>query len=114
VEYVRFLCHRAVLAHRQGDVLEATRQLVLAGWADSGHRFDLREVVADGVAVLNEVFDTAVDEMRSSAARNRAKGAWQPTVQRFDIARTAGDDRRTTLMLAELEDLLELVTRGEI
>jgi hypothetical protein len=113
-EYTRFLCHQAVLARRKGDVLEAAHQLLLAARAGSGRRLDEPAFGADEVAALSEVFGTAMGELSSSAARNRAKGEWQAMTRCLTAAREAGDERRAVLMFAQLEDLLALVERGEV
>lgn len=113
-EYTRFLCHQAVLASRQGDVLGAAHQLLLAARVGSGRRLDQPMYAADEVAAFNEVFRTAVEELVGRAARNRAKGEWRAMIRSLTTARDADDERQAVLMFAQLEDLLALVERGEV
>jgi hypothetical protein len=110
-EYVRFLCHQAVLARRRGDAMEAAYQLLLAARVGSGRALGPRAFKGDEITALHDVFETVEKELQG-AARKEATAEWRTTVRCVAAARQAGDERRAVLLFAQLEDLVDLVGRG--
>ncbi|HJP72923.1 MAG TPA: hypothetical protein VJ914_01570 [Pseudonocardiaceae bacterium] len=111
-EYIKFLNHRAVLAHRQDDCMAAVHQLLLARRATTDLGLLQPVPTPDEVDELAARFDKALKQLPEPRRRSSAD-EWRLTSRQVLHARQARDDTRAMLMFAYLENQLAHAEAGE-
>lgn len=112
-EYIAFLNHRAVLAHRQDDDMAAVHQLLLARRASTDIGLVQPVPTPDEVDELAARFDKALKQLPEPRRRSSAD-EWRLTSRQVLHARQARDDTRAMLMFVYLENQLARAEAGAL